>query len=74
MMMYRLLLLALSYTKKIRSANRQSTRRDALLAEQALGEGGDTGDFDEQATKAPKAARMVKGSSSAMPPGKKPRP
>jgi len=31
--------------------NHQSSRRDSLLAEQALGEGGDTGDFDEQADK-----------------------
>jgi len=31
--------------------NHQSSRRYALLAEQALGEGGDTGDFDEQADK-----------------------
>ena len=28
--------------------NHQSSRRDALLTEQALGEGGDTGGFDEQ--------------------------
>jgi hypothetical protein len=31
--------------------NHQSSRRDALLAEEALGEGGNTGDFDEQADK-----------------------
>ncbi len=31
--------------------NHQSSRRDVLLTEQALGEGGDTGDFDEQADK-----------------------
>ena len=33
---------------KAQSATRLSSRRASLLAEEALGEGGDKGDFDEQ--------------------------